>query len=164
MREVLDALGEVTPCGPLGSGAALKLVLISAAVGGVALVAEALRLGGAVGLPEELVRDRLARGPLAGAVARAYADASHFPVALAAKDVALATGHAPCRSWRRCAPRSPPARSSRTGTSAHSGRTVVAASPSDRQAGTARDSITTWWSEKAESATAHQRRVSLANR
>lgn len=95
VREVLDALGEVTRCGPLGSGAALKLVLINAAVGGVALVAEALRLGGAVGLPEELVRGQLARGPLAGAVARAYADFSDFPVALAAKDVALATAQAP---------------------------------------------------------------------
>ncbi|WP_328790569.1 MULTISPECIES: NAD(P)-dependent oxidoreductase [unclassified Streptomyces] len=95
VREVLDALGEVTVCGPAGSGAALKLVLINAAVGGVALVVEALRLGGALGLPEELVRAQLARGPLAGAVARAYADASHFPVSLAAKDVALATAHAP---------------------------------------------------------------------
>ncbi|MFI7353581.1 NAD(P)-dependent oxidoreductase [Streptomyces avidinii] len=93
--EVLDALGEVAHCGPFGSGAALKLVLINAAVGGVALVAEALRLGKAMGLPEELVRGQLARGPLAGAVARAYADTSNFPVALAAKDVALATAHAP---------------------------------------------------------------------
>ncbi|MFE6910570.1 NAD(P)-dependent oxidoreductase [Streptomyces erythrochromogenes] len=95
VRRVLDALGEVTVCGPAGSGAALKLVLISAAVGGVALVTEALRLGGALGLPEDLVRAQLARGPLAGAVARAYAGAAHFPVALAAKDVALATDRAP---------------------------------------------------------------------
>ncbi|APU40160.1 NAD(P)-dependent oxidoreductase [Streptomyces sp. TN58] len=94
VRRVLDDLGEVTECGPAGSGAALKLVLINAAIGGVALAAEALRLGGALGLPEELVRGQLARGPLAGAVARAYADAAHFPVSLAAKDVALATGHA----------------------------------------------------------------------
>ncbi|WKV74089.1 NAD(P)-dependent oxidoreductase [Streptomyces sp. PCS3-D2] len=95
VRRVLEALGEVTVCGPAGSGAALKLVLINAAVGGVALVAEALRLGGALGLPEELVRAQLARGPLAGAVARAYADTAYFPVALAAKDVALAAAHAP---------------------------------------------------------------------
>lgn len=95
VRRVLDALGEVTVCGPAGSGAALKLVLIAAAVGGVALTTEALRLGGVLGLPEELVRAQLARGPLAGAVARAYADASHFPLSLAAKDVALATARAP---------------------------------------------------------------------
>ncbi|MER7735798.1 hypothetical protein ABTX80_33455 [Streptomyces erythrochromogenes] len=37
VRRVLDTLGEVTVCGPAGSGAAL-------------------RLGGALGLPEDLVR------------------------------------------------------------------------------------------------------------
>ncbi|PWK73554.1 3-hydroxyisobutyrate dehydrogenase [Streptomyces sp. CG 926] len=95
VRAVLDALGEVTECGPLGSGAALKLVLINAAVGGVGLVAEALTLGRALDLPADLVRAQLAAGPLAGAVARTFADGSHFPVALAAKDVALATAHAP---------------------------------------------------------------------
>lgn len=94
VRRVLDTLGEVTECGPAGSGAALKLVLINAAIGGVALVSEALSLGASLGLPEELLRSELARGPLAGAVARAYAEGSHFPVALAAKDVALARGHA----------------------------------------------------------------------
>ncbi|MEV0414975.1 NAD(P)-binding domain-containing protein [Streptomyces sp. NPDC050448] len=95
VRTVLDTLGAVTECGPLGSGAALKLVLINAVVGGVGLVAEALALGGALGLPAGLVREQLAKGPLAGAVARAFAEGSHFPVALAAKDVALATAHAP---------------------------------------------------------------------
>ncbi|MFJ6049283.1 NAD(P)-dependent oxidoreductase [Streptomyces sp. NPDC092307] len=95
VRAVLDALGEVTECGPLGSGAALKLVLINAAVGGVGLVTEALTLGRALGLPADLVRAQLAAGPLAGAVARTFAEGSHFPVALAAKDVALATAHAP---------------------------------------------------------------------
>ncbi|MFZ3494927.1 NAD(P)-dependent oxidoreductase [Streptomyces sp. 5.8] len=94
VRRVLDILGEVTECGPAGSGAALKLVLINAAIGGVALVSEALSLGASLGLPEELLRSELARGPLAGAVARAYAEGCHFPVALAAKDVALARGHA----------------------------------------------------------------------
>ncbi|MFH8369807.1 NAD(P)-dependent oxidoreductase [Streptomyces sp. NPDC018031] len=95
VRTVLGRFGEVTECGAPGSGAALKLVLINAAIGGVALVAESLRLGDALGLPTGLVREELARGPLAGAVARAFADGSHFPVALAAKDVALATAHAP---------------------------------------------------------------------
>ncbi|MEV7523338.1 NAD(P)-dependent oxidoreductase [Streptomyces sp. NPDC091371] len=95
VRTVLAELGQVTECGPAGAGAALKLVLINAVVGGVGLVSEALLLGRELGLPEELVRAELARGPLAGAVARTFADASHFPVALAAKDVALATGRAP---------------------------------------------------------------------
>ncbi|RSS68677.1 NAD(P)-dependent oxidoreductase [Streptomyces sp. WAC06614] len=95
VAELLGRLGEVTRCGPAGSGAALKLVLINAAIGGVALVAEALRLGRELGLPEELLRAELAKGPLAGAVARAYAEGVYFPVRLAAKDVALATALAP---------------------------------------------------------------------
>ncbi|MFJ3877763.1 NAD(P)-dependent oxidoreductase [Streptomyces sp. NPDC090077] len=90
VRTVLERLGEVTACGAPGSGAALKLVLINAAIGGVALVSEALRLGQALGLPAGLVRGELARGPLSGAVARTFAAGSHFPVALAAKDVSLA--------------------------------------------------------------------------
>ncbi|GGV93869.1 hypothetical protein GCM10010230_05700 [Streptomyces narbonensis] len=88
---VLDRLGQVTPCGGPGTGAALKLVLIDAAIGGVALVAEVLALAGALGLPRELALRMLSQGPLSGAVARATATGSHFPVALAAKDVALAT-------------------------------------------------------------------------
>ncbi|MFC9398501.1 NAD(P)-dependent oxidoreductase [Streptomyces sp. NPDC057027] len=91
---VLDLLGTVTPCGGPGTGAALKLVLINAAIGGVAVVAEALTLAGSLGLPRELALRTLGAGPLAGAVARATATGAHFPVALAAKDVALATATA----------------------------------------------------------------------
>ncbi|MFG2296958.1 NAD(P)-dependent oxidoreductase [Streptomyces sp. NPDC048603] len=92
---VLELLGKVTGCGPVGSGSALKLVLINAVIGGVAVVAETLRLGQALGLPAGLVRAELAKGPLAGAVGRVFAEGSHFPVALAAKDVSLATDRAP---------------------------------------------------------------------
>ncbi|MFJ7954973.1 NAD(P)-dependent oxidoreductase [Streptomyces sp. NPDC096319] len=91
---VLDRLGTVTPCGGPGTGAALKLVLINAAIGGVALVAEALTLAGALGLPRELALRTLGAGPLAGAVGRATATGSYFPVGLAAKDVGLATSAA----------------------------------------------------------------------
>ncbi|MFF8376183.1 NAD(P)-dependent oxidoreductase [Streptomyces sp. NPDC015661] len=91
---VLDRLGTVTPCGGPGTGAALKLVLINAAIGGVALVAEALTLAGSLGLPRELALRTLGAGPLSGAVARATATGSYFPVALAAKDVALAVSAA----------------------------------------------------------------------
>ncbi|MFC9294150.1 NAD(P)-dependent oxidoreductase [Streptomyces sp. NPDC057011] len=93
VRTVLGHLGDITECGAPGSGAALKLVLINAVIGGVAVVSETLRLGQALGLPADLVRTELSRGPLAGAVARTFAEASHFPLALAAKDVALATAH-----------------------------------------------------------------------
>lgn len=88
---VLDRLGTVTPCGGPGTGAALKLVLINAVIGGVALIGEALALTDALGLPRELALRTLGAGPLAGAVGRATATGVHFPVSLAAKDVALAT-------------------------------------------------------------------------
>ncbi|GAA3283777.1 NAD(P)-dependent oxidoreductase [Streptomyces lavendulae] len=93
VRTVLGHLGHITECGAPGSGAALKLVLINAVIGGVALVSETLRLGQTLGLPAELVRTELAKGPLSGAVARTFAEASHFPISLAAKDVSLATAH-----------------------------------------------------------------------
>ncbi|MGA5064575.1 NAD(P)-dependent oxidoreductase [Streptomyces exfoliatus] len=88
---VLDRLGRTTACGGPGTGAALKLVLINAAIGGVAVIAEALALAGSLGLPRELALRTLGAGPLAGAVDRATATGSYFPLALAAKDVALAT-------------------------------------------------------------------------
>ncbi|TDQ54214.1 NAD(P)-dependent oxidoreductase [Actinorugispora endophytica] len=90
VEPVLAELGTVTRCGPAGSGAALKVVLINAVIGGVALVGEALALGDALGLPEELTRDALARGPLAGPLRRALDTDAHYPLGLAAKDTALA--------------------------------------------------------------------------
>ncbi|MFE0734519.1 NAD(P)-dependent oxidoreductase [Streptomyces sp. NPDC058855] len=97
VAEILERLGTVTACGGPGAGAALKLVLINAAIGGVALVGEALALAEALGLPRDLALRTLGQGPLAGAVARATATGSHFPVALAAKDVTLATTATPAR-------------------------------------------------------------------
>lgn len=94
VEKILAHLGTVTHCGGPGSGAALKLVLINTMIGGVALVAEALALALRLGLPEDLAMAELAKGPLSGAVARAYATDAHYPVALAAKDVALATAAA----------------------------------------------------------------------
>ncbi|MFD9910448.1 NAD(P)-dependent oxidoreductase [Streptomyces sp. NPDC059063] len=95
VAHVLAPLGAVTRTGALGSGAALKLVVNTAVLGGVALVAECLALSDALGLDagvarDTLARDTLARGPLAGAVARAFADGAHFGNDLAAKDMALA--------------------------------------------------------------------------
>ncbi|MFC0848513.1 NAD(P)-dependent oxidoreductase [Streptomyces noboritoensis] len=89
---VLAELGSVTRCGEVGTGASLKLVLISAVIGGVALVAESLRLAAALGLPDSLVRTSLAASPMGGLVGRAFATEAYFPVELAAKDVALAVG------------------------------------------------------------------------
>jgi 3-hydroxyisobutyrate dehydrogenase len=91
VEHILGRLGTVTRTGPSGSGAALKLVLNTAAIGGVALVAEALRLADALGLDEHTVRTALAGGPLGGAVARLFAEDAHFATALAVKDLDLAT-------------------------------------------------------------------------
>ncbi|NNN33524.1 NAD(P)-dependent oxidoreductase [Streptomyces sp. S3(2020)] len=91
VEHLLAHLGSVTRTGPLGSGAALKLVLNSAVISGIAVVAEALRLADALGLDGDTVRTALANGPLAGVVARAHAEGVHFDATLAVKDLDLAT-------------------------------------------------------------------------
>jgi 3-hydroxyisobutyrate dehydrogenase-like beta-hydroxyacid dehydrogenase len=90
VEHVLAHLGKVTRTGPLGSGAALKLVLNSAVISGIAVVAEALRLADTLGLDDGIARTALANGPLAGVVARAYAEDVHFDATLAVKDLDLA--------------------------------------------------------------------------
>ncbi|MET7359708.1 NAD(P)-dependent oxidoreductase [Streptomyces sp. NPDC005562] len=92
VEHVLARFGPVTRTGVLGSGAALKLVVNTAVLGGVALVAEAMKLADSLGLAEGTAREALAAGPLGGAVARAFAEGVHFANDLAVKDVALATG------------------------------------------------------------------------
>ncbi|GAB2750761.1 NAD(P)-dependent oxidoreductase [Streptomyces bullii] len=91
VAHVLAHLGEVTRTGPLGSGAALKLVVNAAVLGGVAVVAEALRLADALGLDDDTARTALAHSPLGGALARAAAEDVHFGTTLAVKDLDLAT-------------------------------------------------------------------------
>lgn len=91
VEHLLAHLGQVTRTGPLGSGAALKLVLNSAVISGIAVVAEALRLADALGLDDAITRTALANGPLAGVVARAFAEGVHFDATLAVKDLDLAT-------------------------------------------------------------------------
>lgn len=88
---VLSRLGTVRHCGAPGSGAALKLVLINAVIGGVAVVADSLRLARELGVPAEVAREGLLAGPASGVTARALATEALYPVRLAAKDVALAT-------------------------------------------------------------------------
>jgi 3-hydroxyisobutyrate dehydrogenase-like beta-hydroxyacid dehydrogenase len=94
VQEILEVFGTVTPCGATGTGAALKVVLISGVAAGVTVVAEAMALADALGLPEDLVTGALAKSPLAGVAGRAFAQGAHYPVRLAAKDVALATASA----------------------------------------------------------------------
>ncbi len=87
---VLAALGTVRRCGGVGAGSALKLVLNTALVTAVAALADALAVADAAGVDRAAALDALAAGPLGGAVGRATATGASFPVALAAKDLALA--------------------------------------------------------------------------
>ncbi|MFJ6567123.1 NAD(P)-dependent oxidoreductase [Streptomyces sp. NPDC091292] len=87
---LLEVFGTVTRTGPVGTGAALKVVLINGVINGVAVVAEAMALADALGLPEELVKGAMAASPLAGVAGRAFGQGAHYPIRLAAKDVSLA--------------------------------------------------------------------------
>jgi 3-hydroxyisobutyrate dehydrogenase len=107
--KILSIFGRVVRCGPAGSGAARKIVLISAALAGVTLVGEVLALADALGVPRDAALDGLSAGPLAGAVSRVNSTSSDFTVALAAKDLGLATAAADlpqlaaARDWLRAA-------------------------------------------------------------
>ncbi|MEV6281549.1 NAD(P)-dependent oxidoreductase [Kribbella sp. NPDC051770] len=87
---LLELFGTVRRTGAVGTGAALKIVMINAIVNGVALVAEAYQLADAYGLPEDLVKQSLSTSPLAGLATRAAAENAFYQVKLAAKDVDLA--------------------------------------------------------------------------
>jgi 3-hydroxyisobutyrate dehydrogenase-like beta-hydroxyacid dehydrogenase len=91
VRDILGHLGGVRQCGESGTGAALKLVLINAIIGGVVITGEALALGARLGLDETMVREGLAASPLGALLQRALATTAHYPVTHAAKDVRLAT-------------------------------------------------------------------------
>ncbi|GAA0925556.1 hypothetical protein GCM10009554_05150 [Kribbella koreensis] len=91
---LLELFGTVNRTGDVGTGAALKLVLINAVINGVAVVAEAMALADSLGLPEAQVKAALSTSPLAGLAGRAFTTDAYFPVRLAAKDVALATAAA----------------------------------------------------------------------
>jgi 3-hydroxyisobutyrate dehydrogenase-like beta-hydroxyacid dehydrogenase len=96
-RPLLEAMGTPRHLGPLGSGAAMKLVAnstLGALMGGLA---EALALGDALGLEEATVLDILVESPI-GVTARGKRPliesgvyGPNFKLSLAAKDLALVT-------------------------------------------------------------------------
>ncbi|GIG70634.1 3-hydroxyisobutyrate dehydrogenase [Phytomonospora endophytica] len=87
---VLAELGTVVHCGPIGSGAAMKLVVNAGMITAVTALAETLALADRLGLPADLVEKTLAAGPLAAVLTRARSTTAAFPIAHAAKDLALA--------------------------------------------------------------------------
>lgn len=91
----LDQLGTVRHVGPLGSGAAAKLVANSALFGTLGVLGEALALAGALGLSLDIAFEVLAATPLAAQAERrrsaieAADFAPRFPLPLARKDADL---------------------------------------------------------------------------
>ncbi|WP_406508784.1 NAD(P)-dependent oxidoreductase [Streptomyces sp. NBC_00212] len=94
VEKLLGDLGTVTRCGALGSAAALKLVLNTAVIGGVVVVAEALALADSLGIPAATAEHALLGSALGGAARRAFATDAAFATGLAAKNVGLATSAA----------------------------------------------------------------------
>ncbi|MEU8398970.1 Rid family hydrolase [Nonomuraea sp. NPDC048892] len=91
-REVLSVFGSVRETGPLGSGAAMKLAVMSALVPAQVLVAETLAYGRAHGVDRGALLDVLAGTPL-GAMAerlRTPAEETRYSLGHATKDLELA--------------------------------------------------------------------------
>ncbi len=97
---VLQAMGEPRHVGPLGSGAAMKLVTNSTLGALMCGLAEALALADALGLEETAVLDVLSESPI-GATTNSKRERiesgvypANFKLALAAKDLRLVTAAA----------------------------------------------------------------------
>jgi 3-hydroxyisobutyrate dehydrogenase-like beta-hydroxyacid dehydrogenase len=92
---MLAALGSPLHVGPLGTGAAAKLVVNSALFGALTLLGEALALAHGLGLSKEAAFDLLASSPLAGQAERRRTAIEtgeypkRFSLSLALKDVEL---------------------------------------------------------------------------
>jgi 3-hydroxyisobutyrate dehydrogenase-like beta-hydroxyacid dehydrogenase len=91
---VLGALGTWTHLGPVGTGAAAKVLNNYAVITLVSVLGEAVALADALGLEEELALDVLSRTPLAASAERQWprvaGERVSFKLRLAAKDLALA--------------------------------------------------------------------------
>lgn len=93
--KVLEAMGEPVHVGPSGAGAAVKLVINSALGALMGSLGEALALGDAWGLDEDILLDALEVSPLGPTVTRKRQNIAgetyppNFKLALARKDMAL---------------------------------------------------------------------------
>jgi 3-hydroxyisobutyrate dehydrogenase-like beta-hydroxyacid dehydrogenase/ADP-ribose pyrophosphatase YjhB (NUDIX family) len=103
---LLSVLGTPERVGPHGAGAAAKLVANGALLGALAVLAEAIALGDALGLEREATFAALAASPLAEQAGRRRAaiesrgSPPRFRLGLARKDAALAAGAAAAASRR----------------------------------------------------------------
>jgi 3-hydroxyisobutyrate dehydrogenase len=96
VRPVLDIFGDVRRMGPVGSGAAMKLVINSVLGASIVALGEALALGRSLGLAQAALLDALEESPI-GSMARskrASVESGRYPprfkARLAAKDMRLA--------------------------------------------------------------------------
>jgi 3-hydroxyisobutyrate dehydrogenase/2-hydroxy-3-oxopropionate reductase len=92
---LLSTLGSPTHVGPLGSGAAAKLVANYTLFGTLGVLGEAVALAQGLGLPRDMIFEVLAATPLASQAERRRAGIetgsfpARFPLALARKDADL---------------------------------------------------------------------------
>jgi HAD superfamily hydrolase (TIGR01450 family) len=92
---LLSVLGSAIHVGPIGSGAAAKLVANAAVFGTVAMLGETVALAQALGLPSDIIHQVLAATPLAAQAERRRAaiEAGEYPprfrLTLARKDARL---------------------------------------------------------------------------
>jgi 3-hydroxyisobutyrate dehydrogenase-like beta-hydroxyacid dehydrogenase len=111
-RPLLSTLGATHHVGPLGAGAAAKLVANSTLFGSLGVLGEALRLAGRLGLARPAAFDVLSQTPIAAQAERRRAAIEaddyppRFPLRLARKDAELVAAAAPdlrlaeaARSW-----------------------------------------------------------------
>jgi 3-hydroxyisobutyrate dehydrogenase len=96
VREVLDVLGTIEHVGPLGAGAATKLIVNVALIATYALIGEALALGDRMGLATATTLDALSGTVVGSMIPRVQAAIDQpegpagFAYGLAAKDLRLA--------------------------------------------------------------------------
>lgn len=95
VEPVLRVFGHVLPCGPVGQASALKVAVMGGVVAGMALLSETYTLARAMGLPDDVVEDALGASPTAAPLSRTRSTTAHFPVRMAAEDLALALDRAP---------------------------------------------------------------------
>jgi 3-hydroxyisobutyrate dehydrogenase-like beta-hydroxyacid dehydrogenase len=94
-RGLLSVLGDPVHVGPLGAGAAAKLVANSTLFGSIGIVGEAVALGDGLGLPRDVTYEVLSSTPIAAQVERRRdaIESGEYPLrfalSLAHKDVGL---------------------------------------------------------------------------
>ncbi|MDQ3985943.1 MAG: NAD(P)-dependent oxidoreductase [Actinomycetota bacterium] len=95
LRALLQSMGELRHVGPLGSGAAMKLVTNSTLGALMSALGEALALADGLGLDQQTVLEVLAESPIGTTAARKKDNITagkyppNFKLRLAAKDMAL---------------------------------------------------------------------------